>query len=74
MLEELPAAQLTRQALGTATIGLTHPTPIAHTSGAWLGSEHIRDYQSWSPSTTVCALPFFYHNGLHRKWMIEHIP
>ena len=49
-----------------------------------LGPEHVRDYQlflvqrkklSWSPfNQTVCALHFFYHNVLHRKWMIEHIP
>jgi hypothetical protein len=49
-----------------------------------LGPEHIRDYQlflvqqkklSWSPfNQTVCALRFFYHDVLHRKWMIEHIP
>ena len=49
-----------------------------------LGPEHVRDYQlflvqqkklSWSPfNQTVCALRFFYHNVLHRKWMIEHIP
>jgi integrase/recombinase XerD len=49
-----------------------------------LGPEHIRDYQlflvqqkklSWSPfNQTVCALRFFYHHVLHRKWMIEHIP
>jgi len=23
---------------------------------------------------TVCALRFFYHDTLHRNWMIEHIP
>jgi integrase/recombinase XerD len=49
-----------------------------------LGPEHIRDYQlflvqqkklSWSPfNQTVCALRFFYHHVLHRKWIIEHIP
>jgi site-specific recombinase XerD len=49
-----------------------------------LGPEHIRDYQlflvqqkklSWSPfNQTVCALRFFYHHVLRRKWMIEHIP
>jgi site-specific recombinase XerD len=49
-----------------------------------LGPEHVRDYQlflvqqkklSWSPfNQTVCALRFFYHDVLHRKWMIEHIP
>ncbi len=49
-----------------------------------LGPEHIRDYQlflvqrkklSWSPfNQTVCALRFFYHDVLHRNWMIEHIP
>src|ERR1700677_3408802 len=49
-----------------------------------LGPEHIRAYQlflvqqeklSWSPfNQTVCALRFFYHDVLHRKWMIEHIP
>jgi len=49
-----------------------------------LGPEHIREYQlflvqrkklSWSPfNQTVCALRFFYHDVLHRKWMIEHIP
>ena len=49
-----------------------------------LGPEHIRQYQlflvqqkklSWSPfNQTVCALRFFYHDVLHRKWMIEHIP
>ena len=49
-----------------------------------LGPEHVRDYQlflvqqkklSWSPfNQTVCALRFFYHDVLHRKWMIEHVP
>jgi len=49
-----------------------------------LGPEHVREYQlflvqrkklSWSPfNQTVCALRFFYHDVLHRKWMIEHIP
>src|ERR1700686_4867837 len=49
-----------------------------------LGPEHIREYQlflvqrkklSWAPfNQTVCALRFFYHYVLHRKWMIEHIP
>jgi hypothetical protein len=30
---------------------------------------------SWSPfNQTVCALRFFYHHVMHRKWMIEHIP
>jgi site-specific recombinase XerD len=30
---------------------------------------------SWSPfNQTVCALRFFYHDVLHRNWMIEHIP
>jgi integrase/recombinase XerD len=49
-----------------------------------LGPEHIRNYQlflvqqkkfSWGPfNQTVCALRFFYHDVLHQKWMIEHIP
>ena len=49
-----------------------------------LGPEHIREYQlflvqrkklSWSLfNQTVCALRFFYHDILHRNWMIEHIP
>jgi len=49
-----------------------------------LGPEHIREYQlllvqrkrlSWSVfNQTVCALRFFYHDVLHRNWMIEHIP
>lgn len=49
-----------------------------------LGPEHIREYQlflvqqkkvSWPLfNQTVCALRFFYHNTLHRNWMIEHIP
>jgi integrase/recombinase XerD len=49
-----------------------------------LGPEHVREYQlflvqrkklSWSPfNQTVCALRFFYHDVLHRNWMIEHIP
>ena len=49
-----------------------------------LGPEHIREYQlllvqqkklSWSPfNQAVCALRFFYHDVLHRNWMIEHIP
>jgi site-specific recombinase XerD len=49
-----------------------------------LGPEHVREYQlflvqrkklSWSPfNQTVCALRFFYHDVLHRDWIIEHIP
>jgi len=49
-----------------------------------LGPEHIREYQlflvrrkklSWALfNQTVCALRFFYHDVLHRNWMIEHIP
>jgi site-specific recombinase XerD len=49
-----------------------------------LGPEHVREYQlflmqrkklSGSPfNQTVCALRFFYHDVLHRNWMIEHIP
>ena len=49
-----------------------------------LGPEHIREYQlllvqrkklSWALfNQTVCALRFFYHDILHRNWMIEHIP
>jgi integrase/recombinase XerD len=49
-----------------------------------LGPQHIREYQlflvqqkklSWAPfNQTVCALRFFYHDVLHRKSMIEHIP
>lgn len=49
-----------------------------------LGPEHIREYQlllvqrkklSWALfNQTVCALRFFYHDVLHRTWMIEHIP
>ena len=49
-----------------------------------LGPEQIREYQlflvrrkkfSWAPfNQTVCALRFFYHDVLHRKWMVEHIP
>jgi integrase/recombinase XerD len=49
-----------------------------------LGPEHIREYQvflvqhkkvSWPVfNQTVCALRFFYHDTLHRNWMIEHIP
>jgi site-specific recombinase XerD len=49
-----------------------------------LGPEQVRAYQlflvqrkklSWSRfNQTVCALRFFYHDVLHRKWMIEHIP
>jgi integrase/recombinase XerD len=48
-----------------------------------LGPEHIREYQlflvrrkklSWALfNQTVCALRFFYHDVLHRNWMIEHI-
>jgi integrase/recombinase XerD len=30
---------------------------------------------AWSSfNQAVCALRFFYHDVLHRKWMIEHIP
>ena len=49
-----------------------------------LGPEHVREYQlflvqrkklSWSLfNQTVCARRFFYHDVLHRDWMIEHIP
>jgi site-specific recombinase XerD len=49
-----------------------------------LSPDHIRAYQlflvqrkklAWSSSNqAVCALRFFYHDVLHRKWMIEHIP
>ena len=49
-----------------------------------LGPKHIREYQlflveqkkvSWTVfNQTVCALRFFYHQTLHRNWMIEHIP
>ena len=49
-----------------------------------LGPEQVRAYQlflvqrkklSWSRfNQTVCALRFFYHDVLHRNWMIEHIP
>jgi integrase/recombinase XerD len=49
-----------------------------------LGPEHVREYQlflvhrknlSWSPfNQAVCALRFFYHEVLHRNWMIEYIP
>jgi integrase/recombinase XerD len=49
-----------------------------------LGPEQIREYQlflvqhkkaSWAVfNQTVCALRFFYHDTLHRNWMIEHIP
>jgi integrase/recombinase XerD len=49
-----------------------------------LGPNHIRQYQlflveqkttSWASfNQTVCALRFFYHDTLHRHWMIEHIP
>jgi integrase/recombinase XerD len=49
-----------------------------------LGPQHVHDYQlflvqrkklSWSPFTqAVCALRFFYHDVLHRNWMIEYIP
>jgi integrase/recombinase XerD len=49
-----------------------------------LGPEHVREYQlflvqhkkfSWSPFIqAVCALRFFYHEVLHRNWMIEYIP
>jgi integrase/recombinase XerD len=49
-----------------------------------LGPEDIREYQlflvrrkklSWAGfNQTVCALRFFYHDVLHRNWMIEHIP
>jgi integrase/recombinase XerD len=49
-----------------------------------LGPEQIREYQlllvqrkklSWAMfNQTVCALRFFYHDVLHRNWMIEHIP
>jgi integrase/recombinase XerD len=48
-----------------------------------LGPKHIREYQlflvqqkkvSWTVfNQTGCALRFFYHNTLHRNWMIEHI-
>jgi integrase/recombinase XerD len=49
-----------------------------------LGPGHVREYQlflvhrknlSWSPfNQAVCALRFFYHDVLHRNWMIEYIP
>jgi integrase/recombinase XerD len=49
-----------------------------------LGPQHVHEYQlflvhrqklSWSPFTqAVCALRFFYHDVLHRNWMIEYIP
>jgi len=49
-----------------------------------LGPDHVREYQlflvqrkklAWSSfNQAVCALRFFYHDVLHRKWMIEHIP
>ena len=49
-----------------------------------LGPNHVREYQlflvqrkklAWSSfNQAVCALRFFYHDVLHRKWMIEHIP
>src|SRR5271156_1747999 len=49
-----------------------------------LGPRQVRAYQlflvqrkklSWSRfNQTVCAMRFFYHGVLHRKWMIEHIP
>jgi integrase/recombinase XerD len=49
-----------------------------------LGPRQVREYQlflvqrkklSWSRfNQTVCALRFFYHDVLHRNWMIEHIP
>ena len=49
-----------------------------------LRPEHIRQYQlflvqrkkvAWAVfNQTVCALRFFYRHGLHRDWMIEHIP
>jgi site-specific recombinase XerD len=49
-----------------------------------LGPEHIRQYQlflvqqkkaSWTSfNQTVCALRFFYHITLGRKWMVELIP
>lgn len=49
-----------------------------------LGPTHIREYQlflvqqkkaSWALfNQTVCALRFFYHVTLGKKWMIEHIP
>jgi integrase/recombinase XerD len=49
-----------------------------------LGPDHVRAYQlflvqrkklAWSSfNQGVCALRFFYHDVLHRKWMIEHIP
>ena len=49
-----------------------------------LGPRQVREYQlflvqrkklSWSRfNQTVCALRFFYHDVLHRNWLIEHIP
>ncbi len=49
-----------------------------------LGPQQVHQYQlflvhrkklSWSPFTqAVCALRFFYHDVLHRNWMIEYIP
>jgi integrase/recombinase XerD len=49
-----------------------------------LGPQQVHEYQlflvhrkklSWSPfSQAVCALRFFYHDVLHRHWMIEYIP
>jgi integrase/recombinase XerD len=49
-----------------------------------LGPQQVHEYQlflvhrkklSWSPFTqAVCALRFFYHDVLHRNWMIEYIP
>jgi integrase/recombinase XerD len=49
-----------------------------------LGPDHVREYQlflvqhkklSWSPFIQAdCALRFFYHEVLHRTWMIGYIP
>lgn len=55
-----------------------------HQSPDRLGPTHIREYQlflvqqrkiSWNSfNQSVCALRFFYHITLGRKWMIEHLP
>ena len=55
-----------------------------HQSPDRLGPTHVREYQlflvhqrkiSWNSfNQSVCALRFFYHITLGRKWMIEHLP
>jgi site-specific recombinase XerD len=84
MLEEL---RLRNYSPNTIEVYLRCVAKFARHFGAApdrLGRQHIRQYQlflveqqkvSWAVfNQTVCALRFFYHQTLHRAWMIEHIP